>query len=441
MKIGRNDPCPCGSGKKYKKCCLDRDEAARRDSQAELGAQSSLWDEEEENEPSDDDWLDDVGVPEDLPPLDISRIREVCYERGFVKTKRAAFSGQGLETFVWRAPDIPQSILDSLARERFEDLEGEWGDPRAGTPMEVDFVDVDTDSDSFGFQAFNRTLLVLHEDSEDVRRIHRLCVALQEAAKHSGTPAAVPTEQSPPAPSFDLEEALKRHRKQGGICELCGAYLTRAGAARHFATCAPVHDTKKGDPQRLVHLRVTSPVHAGYWLDLELRGDARLDALDHFLRHIWVECCSHLSKFAIGGVDYFSAGYDLRESWGMAGGFGTHRVERKKTARVSDTLPEAGARFTYEYDFGSTTMLHLKVAGERSGRIGRAPVRLLARNTPPVWPCASCGEPATLVCAACAYDSNPFVCDAHAELHACDEDGVFLPVVNSPRMGVCGYSG
>ncbi len=22
-KIGRNDPCSCGSGKKYKKCCLD----------------------------------------------------------------------------------------------------------------------------------------------------------------------------------------------------------------------------------------------------------------------------------------------------------------------------------------------------------------------------------------------------------------------------------
>jgi preprotein translocase subunit SecA len=22
LKLGRNDPCPCGSGKKYKKCCL-----------------------------------------------------------------------------------------------------------------------------------------------------------------------------------------------------------------------------------------------------------------------------------------------------------------------------------------------------------------------------------------------------------------------------------
>ena len=24
MKVGRNDPCPCGSGEKYKKCCLNK---------------------------------------------------------------------------------------------------------------------------------------------------------------------------------------------------------------------------------------------------------------------------------------------------------------------------------------------------------------------------------------------------------------------------------
>ncbi|WP_438024874.1 SEC-C metal-binding domain-containing protein [Sorangium sp. So ce233] len=29
MKLGRNDPCHCGSGQKYKKCCLDRDQAQR----------------------------------------------------------------------------------------------------------------------------------------------------------------------------------------------------------------------------------------------------------------------------------------------------------------------------------------------------------------------------------------------------------------------------
>lgn len=26
-KVGRNDPCPCGSGKKYKKCCMAKEEA------------------------------------------------------------------------------------------------------------------------------------------------------------------------------------------------------------------------------------------------------------------------------------------------------------------------------------------------------------------------------------------------------------------------------
>ena len=27
-KVGRNDPCPCGSGKKYKKCCMAKDTAS-----------------------------------------------------------------------------------------------------------------------------------------------------------------------------------------------------------------------------------------------------------------------------------------------------------------------------------------------------------------------------------------------------------------------------
>jgi len=41
-KLGRNEPCHCGSGKKYKKCCLDKDVK-------ELGKAieiDSLWDEE-----------------------------------------------------------------------------------------------------------------------------------------------------------------------------------------------------------------------------------------------------------------------------------------------------------------------------------------------------------------------------------------------------------
>lgn len=32
--LGRNDPCHCGSGKKYKHCCLEKDEAAERAARA-----------------------------------------------------------------------------------------------------------------------------------------------------------------------------------------------------------------------------------------------------------------------------------------------------------------------------------------------------------------------------------------------------------------------
>jgi hypothetical protein len=34
MKLGRNDPCHCGSGKKYKACCLAKDEAKERAARA-----------------------------------------------------------------------------------------------------------------------------------------------------------------------------------------------------------------------------------------------------------------------------------------------------------------------------------------------------------------------------------------------------------------------
>ena len=41
MNAGRNDPCPCGSGKKYKKCCLakDQEESSRRTAEFPLVTQ------------------------------------------------------------------------------------------------------------------------------------------------------------------------------------------------------------------------------------------------------------------------------------------------------------------------------------------------------------------------------------------------------------------
>jgi tetratricopeptide (TPR) repeat protein len=40
---GRNDPCPCGSGKKYKRCCLEKDAASEREALAARVKPASPW--------------------------------------------------------------------------------------------------------------------------------------------------------------------------------------------------------------------------------------------------------------------------------------------------------------------------------------------------------------------------------------------------------------
>jgi hypothetical protein len=39
--LGRNDACHCGSGRKYKRCCLDKDEAAARAARAKAEADAT----------------------------------------------------------------------------------------------------------------------------------------------------------------------------------------------------------------------------------------------------------------------------------------------------------------------------------------------------------------------------------------------------------------
>jgi sRNA-binding protein len=41
QRVGRNEPCPCGSGRKYKQCCLDKDEAKARKARAKAAEKAS----------------------------------------------------------------------------------------------------------------------------------------------------------------------------------------------------------------------------------------------------------------------------------------------------------------------------------------------------------------------------------------------------------------
>jgi hypothetical protein len=108
--------------------------------------------------------------------------------------------------------------------------------------------------------------------------------------------------------------------------------------------------------------------------------------------------------------------------------------------RLSRVL-ELGLKFSYEYDYGSTTELTLKVVARRDQRTPRGAVQLLARNVAPQVTCQRCtAQLATHICTECAWSGTGWLCEACAEAHKCGTE-MCLPVVNSPRAGVCAYTG
>jgi hypothetical protein len=181
---------------------------------------------------------------------------------------------------------------------------------------------------------------------------------------------------------------------------------------------------------KLFHMVVQGRYAPQYWMHLEVVVDAKLKALDSFLRDIWLECCGHLSAFTIEGQSYGSQ-VD-RDSF-----FGSE--DKSMNYKIGSVL-RPGLSFVHEYDFGTTTELALKVLSEREGKPINRPIQIMARNEPPIIACDKCGKPAAQVCAQCIWDGKGWLCDKCAKSHKCGED-VLLPVVNSPRVGMCGYTG
>jgi hypothetical protein len=208
-----------------------------------------------------------------------------------------------------------------------------------------------------------------------------------------------------------------------GKCYICGKTFGKVGMTKHLKT----HLKDDGDT-RLFHIRVDGLYQPEYWLHIEIPVDAKLKDLDEFLRDVWLECCGHLSAFEIDGTRYYSDYFD----------FDLDPMAKDMNVKLSEVL-EVGKEFYHVYDFGDSTELRLKVVGERMGRKGKEKVRILARNEPPDIRC-SCGKVAKWVCPICLYEGNAWFCDECAKEHECGED-VLLPVVNSPRCGVCGYEG
>lgn len=221
---------------------------------------------------------------------------------------------------------------------------------------------------------------------------------------------------------------MPRREPSKGTCAYCGAEIAKSGMTEHLSACAGRQaaiekaERRKARRETLYHLRAQDAGGGEFWLHLEMRGSATLDDLDNYLRHIWLECCGHMSQFSVGG-------------WA-----GDEISKKRKIGEVFAGEVE----LTHIYDFGTSSETLIKAVGTREGQPTTAhPIALMARNLPPEAKCQECGQPAAWLCLECLIEEEKWgtLCDEHARAHPHDEYDEPTPLVNSPRLGMCGYTG
>ncbi|CDZ80266.1 hypothetical protein BN1013_00773 [Candidatus Rubidus massiliensis] len=209
--------------------------------------------------------------------------------------------------------------------------------------------------------------------------------------------------------------------KTKGKCIKCGEVCNSTQAKNHLLGCI----TQSASEGYLVRVAWAEQPNL-YWMFIALSKDISLGKLDQFLRDIWLECCGHLSQFTIGNRRYMSHNESGSPSQSM----------KNKVGQLF--LP--GLKFDYTYDMGSSTELELEVI-ENISTPSQNKISLLMRNDPPIFPCKSCKKTSEIICSLC----GDTICTSCSENHSCavkEEDTYMLmPLVNSPRAGVCGYEG
>lgn len=210
--------------------------------------------------------------------------------------------------------------------------------------------------------------------------------------------------------------------KSEGECSYCKKAFSGNGMEKHLLSCAERTKTHGlGGGKAFLVKAAAGP----FWVYFEVDTSSTLKNVDSFLRDLWLECCGHLSSFSIEGVTF---AYSPQQEYG----------DKSMNVKLNEVL-RPGMKFAYEYDFGTTTELSMKCVSEQAGT-AKGGIAVAARNNMPEYNCSVCKKPAKEICSQCVFERDALLCGACSKKHECGEE-MLLPVVNSPRMGMCGYTG
>ena len=143
-KVGRNDPCPCGSGKKYKKCCAEKDAERAWDPSPMPGLTRS-------------EYLRSAGSELTSREVDLLRIQELA-ELNFPSLSTLPLIAALRRALIFHRLDLAESAMEALSTRT--DFPG--GGDADGYRAELIHVAVETDNLEFA----KRHLDLLHDRKE-----------------------------------------------------------------------------------------------------------------------------------------------------------------------------------------------------------------------------------------------------------------------------------
>lgn len=222
-----------------------------------------------------------------------------------------------------------------------------------------------------------------------------------------------------------------------GKCYFCGREVTSGGGANHIKNCKNrlgiIEENKKieGRYVEKMILLIKDKYIKDFWMYISIEKNAKLKDLDKFIRDVWVECCGHLSCFKIKDKIY-GENRIADDIWNDYNGDLNMRI--KNLVQIKNI-------FEYEYDFGSTTYITIKVIDEFSDIKTKNNIEILARNNEPIVKCNDCGEKAKYEFEDGYEGISKCLCDECIKNYDQSEDNYIeeIECANSPRFGICDY--
>jgi len=90
--------------------------------------------------------------------------------------------------------------------------------------------------------------------------------------------------------------------KSVGSCEFCKKELSVGAMTRHLPTCLErIKAQRTGGEEKVFLIKASA---GPFWVYFEASSSDTLESIDSFLRHLWLDCCGHMSMFVIAFKEY-----------------------------------------------------------------------------------------------------------------------------------------